>query len=156
MFDVQLDHDSEEPGRHGPCAEGDACLDVEKLARHVGLDPDSVRRRLARAGRLQLWVLERLLKDAEACPCPPWTTITELAAQHSAGTPSRQQVESLRRACTRLARAGLVETSQRWTEREEERMGLLWLRRGTTTRRRHLCIRLASEKPQGQHRGGLC
>ncbi len=123
-------------------------LDAEKLAERVGVSAGDVRDLLVRLGPIQLWVLERLMVDADADPWPPWIALSELAAERAGGQPGRRQVESMRRACTRLARVGLVEISQRWIEREEERTALPWLRRETTVKRRHLCVRLPLDPAQ--------
>ncbi|MDQ3932364.1 MAG: hypothetical protein M3252_05960 [Actinomycetota bacterium] len=136
-------------------------LDVEKLAQRVGFTADTVRDLLARFGPVQLWVLERLMADADTDPWPPWVALSELAAEHAGGRAARRDVESMRRACARLARAELLEISRRWIEREEERMALPWLRRETTIKRRHLCVRLPLDADQrerwaasqGEHQG---
>lgn len=123
-------------------------LDVEKLAQRVGVSPEEARDLLARFGPIQLWVLERLSVDADTDPWPPWIALTDLAAEYAGGQPSRRQVESMRRACARLASAGMVELSQRWMEREGEPPPLPWLRRESTIRRRHLCVRLPLDAAQ--------
>ncbi len=138
MLDVHLTQASEKPER----SHDEQRLDVEKLAVGSGTAPDAVRRLLGRCGPVQRWVLKRLIDEAETHGRPRWIAVTELAAQHAGGRPSRRQVQSMRNACARLARAGLIETSQRWVERHEERRSLTWLRREITTRRRHLCVRL--------------
>ncbi|MDQ4131103.1 MAG: hypothetical protein M3133_08965 [Actinomycetota bacterium] len=123
-------------------------LDVEKLAQRVGISRDEARGLLARFGPIQSWVLERLMADADADPWPPWIALTDLAAEYAGGQPSRRQVESMRRACARLASAGMVEVSQRWMEREGQRPPLPWLRRESTVKRRHLCVRLPLDAAQ--------
>lgn len=142
MPDVHPGPDRERAGYNRPSAEANTRLELEKLARLVGTTPHALGRLLTRCGPLQRWVLERLMTDGDPGPRPPWITITELAAKHVGGRPSRRQVQALRNACARLARVGLVETSQRWVERQEERRDPISLRRETTTRRRHLCIRM--------------
>ncbi len=159
MGEVHLEQGGEKPERH----HGEQRLDVDKLAVRSGTDPDAMRRLLARCGPVQRWVLERLMNEAEADTRPQWIAVTELAAQYAGDPPNRRQVQSMRNACARLARAGLIETSQQWVERREERQSLTWLRRETTTRRRHLCVRLPFDVrgrkadqwgPEGELAGG--
>ncbi|MFN2555521.1 MAG: hypothetical protein ABR592_01380 [Nitriliruptorales bacterium] len=123
-------------------------LEVDKLAQRGGVTPDEARNLLARFGPIQLWVIERLMVDADADPWPPWLALSDLAAEYAGGEPSRRQVESMRRACVRLENAGMVELSQRWIEREGERPALPWLRKESTIRRRHLCVRLPLDAAQ--------
>ncbi|MDQ4144874.1 MAG: hypothetical protein M3198_14265 [Actinomycetota bacterium] len=112
------------------------------LAERVGVRIRVAPELLVRLGPIQRWLFERLLADTGRDQGRPWVPIAQLAAEYVGGRPTRRQVDSVRHACRRLARAGLVETSQRWMEREEERRGLPWLRRETTVRRRHLCARI--------------
>ncbi len=97
---------------------------------------------VSQLGPIQRWVLEYLDVAARGQPSPPWIPLIQLAAEY-AGEPSRREIESIRRACRRLASAGLIETSHCWTQREQERNAPHWLRRETTTKRRHLCVRLS-------------
>ncbi len=124
---------------------GAVAADGHKLGRRTGrggariqVPPDL----LARLGPIQRWLFERLMADSDLDQGRPWLPIAQLAAEYAGARPTRRQVDSLRHACRRLARLGLVETSQRWMEREEERHRLPWLRRETTVRRRHLCARI--------------
>ncbi len=145
-------HDRERRDYQAP--EGAACLDVDKVARRLGIAPDALRRAVRRWGRLQCWVLARLVGDAGTDSCPPWISITALAAEYAGGQPGRQEVESIRRVCMRLAQLGLVETSQLWIQREEKAPALTSLRRQTKTWRRHLCIQLSPDA--GRRIAGLC
>lgn len=47
---------------------------------------------------------------------PPWRTVHALAAALSGGPASRAEVESVRRACKRLAAEGLAEVGYSWGE----------------------------------------
>lgn len=104
--------------------------------------PDEAAALAGRLGHVQRWILGRLAAAADAEPWPPWVPITRLAADYAGGgLPSRRQVASIRHACHRLAKLGLIESAARWIEREETRSPLR-LRREETVRRRHLCVRL--------------
>ncbi|MDQ4130487.1 MAG: hypothetical protein M3133_05785 [Actinomycetota bacterium] len=105
---------------------------------------------VAQLGPRQRWVLEHLAAAARDCPSRPWIPLSQLAAEHAGGPPSRREVDALRHACLRLARAGLIETSYCWLEAQQERMAPQWLRRETITRRRHLCVRLALDLDPSQ------
>lgn len=113
---------------------------AERVGARIQVAPDP----LARLGRIQRWVFERLMADTDLGPVRPWVPVAQLAAEYAGARPTRRQVDSMRHACRRLARSGLVETSQRWMEREEERHALPWVRRETTVRRRHLCARIST------------
>ncbi|MDQ3931324.1 MAG: hypothetical protein M3252_00570 [Actinomycetota bacterium] len=120
----------------------------EPLARRLvervdGLErPDEAVAVTGRLGPVQRWILERLAAAADAEPWPPWVPITRLAADYAGGgLPSQRQVASIRHACHRLAKLGLIESAGRWIEREETRSPLR-LRREERVRRRHLCVRL--------------
>ncbi len=119
-------------------------FNVEKLNQSIGLAPGTLRPVLARCGHLQRWILQRLLADVGASSCPTWITIHELAAEHAGEPPSREQFEAIRRACMRLVCSGLIETGQRWVERQQGLPPPSGLRRETKTQRRHLCVRLRS------------
>ncbi len=92
-------------------------------------------------GPKQRWVLEHLAAAARGHPSPPWISLTRLAGQHAGRRPTRREIDSMRHACLRLARAGLLETKYCWLEAQQDRMAPHWLRRETTTKRRHLCVR---------------
>ncbi len=123
-------------------------IDTEKLSQRVGVSEDELREVLSRLGPVQSWVFERLMSDADADPWPPWIPISELAAEYAGGRPRQPQVDSIRRACTRLEKSGLVETAQHWIERGEPRRNLLRLRKETVVKRRHLCVRLPLDAAQ--------
>ncbi len=117
---------------------------ARKLVERVGWleDVDEAERLIGRLGPVQRWVLERLAVAADAEPWPPWVPITRLAAEYGGGElPTRRQIASIRHACHRLAKLGLIETAGRWIEREEIRSPLR-MRREEKVRRRHLCVRL--------------
>lgn len=117
-------------------------IDVEKLAQGVGLTEEALRRIIDQLGPWQRWVLQRLMTHSDAGPWPPWVSITELAREYPGEGSGRPSVDAIRRACSRLERRGLVETSQCWIEGGESRKHPLRLRREATVRRRHLCVRL--------------
>ncbi len=141
LFDVELARTVGLSHQRSPSGAADG-HELGRLAERVGARIQVAPDLLARLGPIQRWLFERLMADADLDPGRPWVPIAQLAAEYAGGRPTRRQVESMRHACRRLARVGLVETSQRWIEREEERHGLPWLRRETTVRRRHLCARM--------------
>ncbi|MDP8932333.1 MAG: hypothetical protein M3O70_28215 [Actinomycetota bacterium] len=94
---------------------------------------------VSQLGPIQQWVLEHLEAAVHDPRSPPWIPLTQLTAEHAGGPPRRREIESMRRACHRLARIGLVETSYRWLEAQPDRDPLT-----RTARRRHLCVRLAA------------
>lgn len=117
---------------------------ARKLAEHVGWleGPDELPALIGRLGHVQRWVLERLAVAADEESWPPWVPITRLAADYvGGGLANQRQVASIRHACHRLAKLGLIETAGRWIEREEARSPLR-MRREERVRRRHLCVRL--------------
>ncbi len=132
------------PGHDSTEGAGEVSLEAEKSVLQGPAGTDTMGRLATRLGPLQRWILARLMHEHEAGQPPQWISVGELATEHVGGSPSRHHVQSIRNACVRLARIGLVETSQRWLEREKQQHALTDLRRQNTTRRRHLCIRLRS------------